>query len=70
MLENKRKICIIVDESTSLSQKTMLVICMRAAVANNNEVITFFFNIIEVENTSADYIKKAILTDLSKYGLN
>lgn len=70
LLENKRKICIIVDESTTLSQKTMLVICLRAAVVNNNEVITFFFNIIEVESTSADCIRKAILVDLSKYGLN
>jgi len=48
----------------------MLVICLRAAIVNNNEVITFFFNIIEVESTSADCIKKAISVDLSKYGLN
>lgn len=38
LLENKRKICIIVDESTTMSQKTMLVIYLKAAVANNNEV--------------------------------
>jgi len=48
----------------------MLVICLRAAVVNNNEVNTFFFNIIEVESTSADCIMKAILVDPSKYGLN
>lgn len=48
----------------------MLDICLRIAITNNNEVITFFFNIIEVENTSADYIKEAILIDLSKHGLN
>jgi len=50
LLENKRKICIIVDEPTTLSQKNMQVIYLRAAVVNNNEVITFFFNIIEVES--------------------
>jgi len=43
---------------------------LRAAVANNDKVIIFFFNVIEVENTTADYIKKAILIYLSKYGLN
>jgi len=56
LLENKRKICVIVDESTTLSQKIMIVICLRVAVANNDKVITFFFKIIEVENTYADYI--------------
>lgn len=40
LLHNKRKICIIVDESTTLSQKSMLVICLRSAVYNNNDVIT------------------------------
>jgi len=59
LLENKRKISIIVDESTTLSQKTMLVIFLIAAIANNDKVITFFFNIIEIENTSADFIKKS-----------
>lgn len=48
----------------------MLVIHLSVARTDNNEVITFFFNIIEVENTSADYIKNDILINLSKYGLN
>lgn len=69
LLHNKRKICIIVDESTTLSQKSMLVICLRSAVSNNNDVITYFFNIIEVQNTSANSIKTAILTDLYAHGL-
>jgi len=42
----------------------MLVICLKSAVFNNNEVITYFFNIIKVQNTSANSIKTAILTDL------
>lgn len=32
---NKIKLCINVDESTTLSHKTMLVICLRAAIASN-----------------------------------
>lgn len=39
--EHERKICIIVDESTTLSQKTMLIICLRTAIADNK--IHFFF---------------------------
>jgi len=47
----------------------MLVICLRSAVTNNNDVITYFFNIIEVQNTSVNSIKTAILTDLYAHGL-
>lgn len=39
---NKSKLCIIVDESTTISYKTMLVICLRVAIVSNEEVITFF----------------------------
>ncbi|XP_060867447.1 E3 SUMO-protein ligase KIAA1586-like [Metopolophium dirhodum] len=31
IIENNRKLCIVVDESTTLSKKTMLVICLRCA---------------------------------------
>jgi len=68
LLHIKRKICVIVDDSTTLRQKTMLVICLKSTVFNNNEVITYFFNIIEVQNTSANSIKTAILTDLYTHG--
>jgi len=44
IIEYNRKICIIVDESTTFSQKSMLVICLRTAIADNN--ITFFFLIL------------------------
>lgn len=57
IIENQRKICIIVDESTTISQKTMLVICLRTVVGENNEVITLFFDIVELKNTSAETIK-------------
>jgi len=66
---NKRKLCIIVDESTTLSHKTMLVICLRAAIASDEEVITFFFDIVELPNTTAETIYTIILNNLSEYGL-
>lgn len=66
---NKRKLCIVVDESTTLSHNTMLVICLRAAIASDEEVITFFFDIVELPNTTAETIFTIILNNLSKYGL-
>lgn len=41
IVQNKRKICIIVDKST-LSNTTMLIICLGTAKASDKEVITFF----------------------------
>lgn len=56
-IENKRKICIIFDVSTTLSKKTMLVLCLRCAIGDSHEVNTFFFvDIIELNCTSAESI--------------
>lgn len=70
IIENQRKICIIVDESTTISQKTMLVICLRTVVGENNEVITLFFDIVELKNTSAETIKSAILQNFALNGMD
>lgn len=43
ILEKKRKICLLIDESTTFSGKSVLVLCLRAAVANDSDVRTFFF---------------------------
>lgn len=43
IIENDRKLCIIVEESTTFSKNTMLVICLRCAIGESHEVSTFFF---------------------------
>ena len=70
IVDNGRKLCIIVYKSITISNKTMLVICLRAAVAHEEDIITFFFDIIELQNTSASTIYAAIIDDLLKYGIN
>jgi len=70
IIENNRKLCIIVDESTTLSKKTMLVICLRCAIGDAFEVSTFFFDIVELNCTTAESIKTAILDNLFKYNIN
>ncbi|KAL4141586.1 hypothetical protein QTP88_004202 [Uroleucon formosanum] len=54
IIENNRKLCIIVDEATTLSKKTMLVIYLR----------------IELNCTTAESIKNTILCNLSKYNID
>lgn len=55
IIEHKRKGFVIVDEPTTLSQKIILVICLRTAIVDN--IVTLFFNTVELNNTSADLIK-------------
>lgn len=51
IIENRRKLCILVDESTTLSKKSMLVVCLRCAVGELGDINTFFFDIVELNNT-------------------
>jgi hypothetical protein len=48
----------------------MLVICIRYAIGELNELNTFFFDIIELKNASAITIKEAILQVLEKYKID
>lgn len=70
IIDNNRKLCIIVDESTTLSKKIMLVICLRCAIGDPLEFSTFFFDIVELNCTTAESIKNAILCNLSKYNID
>jgi len=67
IIQQQKKLCVIVDESTTLSKKTMLVICLRTAIGW--ELITFFLDIVELSATSAEEIKNAIITCLYSYGM-
>jgi len=70
IIENNRKITILVDESTTLSKKSMLVICLRGAVGEPDDIYTFLFDIVEIPNASAITIKEYILKSLVKFGIN
>jgi len=68
--ENETKLCILVDASTTLSQKSMLVVCLRCAIGELGEINSFFFDIVELNNTSAISVKGSMLQALEKFGIN
>lgn len=70
IIENERKISIIIDESTTVSSKSVLVICLRCALSEDSEVVSFFWDLVELESTTADVIKNEILKNLNSYGIN
>lgn len=70
IVKNNKKICILVDEFTTLSKKSMLVLCLRCAVGELKEVNAFLFDIVEVSNTLAMTVKESILHVLKECGMD
>ena len=66
IIEKERKIGVIIDESTSLSKKSCLVIYLRAVLDKTPENI--FLDICELDRQDALSVKKALIESLSKNG--
>uniref|UniRef100_A0AAQ6ALH6 HAT C-terminal dimerisation domain-containing protein n=1 Tax=Amphiprion ocellaris TaxID=80972 RepID=A0AAQ6ALH6_AMPOC len=66
---NQRKLCVLIDESTTISGKSVLVICLRSAICRE-EPDTIFFELIELESTTAKDITDALLDSLHKNGFD
>lgn len=64
--ENNRKLCVLIDESTTISGKSVLVVCLRSALVDANPE-TFFWELIELSGTTADAITKALIECLERH---
>lgn len=69
IISNGRKLAILIDESTSVSCKTVLTVCMRAAVTGSGP-LTFFLDMIELPRADARTIKNELLGCLAKFGFD
>lgn len=68
---DKKKISILVDESTTLSRKTTLVVVLRTFFETfPGEPCTFNLDLIELCSTSAEQITIALLECLNAYGFD
>lgn len=63
------KFSILIDESTTLSRKTTLIVYMRSCVAEATEPVTFFLDLIELERTTAQCIMEALIECLLSFGI-
>lgn len=68
IVSHQRKLCVLIDESTTISGKSVLVICLRTAVANGDDPDTFFFDLVELNGTTATEITSTLLSFLQKHG--
>lgn len=59
-----------VDESTTVSRKSALVMCLRCPFSENDEPVSFFWDLIELEATTAQAITNACLDNSKSYGMD
>lgn len=63
------KIAILIDESTSLILKTIMVIYIKSAISNN-DLIFIFLDFVELDNQSAANVGDKLIACLHKSGFD
>jgi hypothetical protein len=62
IIEHNIKISVMVDESTTVSRKSVLVIRLRCTLNEDDPPLSFFWDLVELENTTAAGIKNSCLS--------
>lgn len=70
LVENNSKLSILIDESTTVSLKSVLVINLKASIDNTSSPIFIFLDLIELENQNAETITDTLLKCLKNVGFN
>jgi hypothetical protein len=70
IVKTQAPISVLVDESTSLGQKSNLIVYLRFSVDKVSEPVSVFLDIIELASGTADAVLAALLGCLDKYGLD
>ena len=70
ILCNNSKFSLLVDESTSHSHASILVLWMRAVIGDAGSPLTFFLDIVELEGANAQDLYDAIVKCLKKHGFS
>ncbi|XP_054873424.1 E3 SUMO-protein ligase KIAA1586-like [Amphiprion ocellaris] len=70
IIKNKSKITILADESTTVGNKSTLIVFLKASVDGAMEPIAFPLELVELDSLNAAHIKVKLLTCLQKNGLS
>jgi hypothetical protein len=68
IIHNRTKISLLVDESTSISNQSVLIVYLQGAI-NNGDITTIFLDLVNLNSTKAIEIKNSLMRSLEKYGL-
>jgi hypothetical protein len=70
IIEHNIKSSVMVDESTTVSHKSVLAICLRCTLNEDDPPLSFFRDLVELENTTAVGIKNSRLSNLRSHGMD
>ena len=70
VVDAKMPFSVLIDESTSLSQKSCLIVYLRCTVEASCEPVTCFLDLMELSSLTADAVIESLMTCLHKNGLN
>ncbi|XP_034004054.1 E3 SUMO-protein ligase KIAA1586-like [Trematomus bernacchii] len=70
VLQSGTKCSVLIDESTTDSKKSVLIIYIRASLGMSEEPLTFFLDLVELSATNADGIYQALMNNLSQHGFS
>lgn len=70
IVETKLLLSVLIDESTSLSRNTSLIVYIRTTFDHNVGPVTVFFDIISLNETTAEGIEHVLITCLIDAGFS
>ena len=70
ILDGKSKISILIDEATTVSKKSALVVYIKTCLSGTVEPVTFYLDLIELPGQDAESIYKTLLKCLESYGFS
>ncbi|XP_067130130.1 E3 SUMO-protein ligase KIAA1586-like [Centruroides vittatus] len=70
LITARSKISIIIDEASTVSHKSVLIIYLKSEVMDFEDSITIFIDLIELEETTSENIFKTLMTVLEKHGFD
>ena len=70
ILNNDNKVGFMIDESTTMSKKSALSICLRVNIPEINIVNSIYFDLIELTNTEASSIANSFICALHDFGFD
>lgn len=70
VIENEARISVLIDESTTISSKSVLICYIKCDIPGSDEPLTIFLDIFELEQKDAETIYKNLLECLEKHGFD
>ncbi|XP_067123861.1 E3 SUMO-protein ligase KIAA1586-like [Centruroides vittatus] len=70
LITARSKISIIIDEASTVSHKSVLIVYLKSEVMDFEDSITIFIDLIELEETTSENVFKTLMTVLEKHGFD